>query len=175
MSFLFIPESGFCFYLSKSGVERKQVKQKRAEWRAYGCQRAVAFLSLPPSACKRKEWRRREKRSLVARQQRRGHERREPASFSHSSPCALRDHTHLLAYWTRVIDQQTPVLEEVSRSSRRGPRSCVRLCVSPVACCNGQKWTEKWNRTRGWQLGEDGRHAGDPGSAGARTPGSRSR
>lgn len=51
----------------------------------------------------------------------------------------------------------------------------MRLCASPVACCNGQKWTEKWNRTRGWQLGEDGRHAGNPGSAGARTPGSRSR
>lgn len=48
------------------------------------------------------------------------------------------------------------------------------LCVLRVAC-NGEKWTEKWNRTRGLQLGEDVRHAGDPASPGARTPRSRPR
>lgn len=51
---------------------------------------------------------------------------------------------------------------------------CVCLCVLRVAC-HGQKWTEKWNRTRGLQLGEDVRHAGDPASPGARTPRSRPR
>lgn len=65
----------------------------------------------------------------------------------------------------------------VSQFPRRGPRSfflCVCLCVLRVAC-HGQKWTEKWNRTRGLQLGEDVRHAGDPASPGARTPRSRPR
>lgn len=64
----------------------------------------------------------------------------------------------------------------VSQFPRRGPRSFffVCLCVLRVAC-HGQKWTEKWNRTRGLQLGEDVRHAGDPASPGARTPRSRPR
>lgn len=61
-----------------------------------------------------------------------------------------------------------------SHFPHRGPRSFVCLCVLRVAC-NGEKWTEKWNRTRGLQLGEDVRHAGDPASPGARTPRSRPR
>lgn len=54
----------------------------------------------------------------------------------------------------------------------RGVFAC--LCVLRVAG-NGEKWTEKWNRTRGLQLGEDVRHVGDPGSPGACTARSRPR
>lgn len=69
-----------------------------------------------------------------------------------------------------------PVLEGgVPHFPRRGPRSCVCLCVLRVTCCNGQKWTEKWNRTRGLQLGGDVCRAGNPASPGARTPRSRPR
>lgn len=138
---------------------------------------------------KRKEWRRRERTERKAElsgetaaplTRVKGLRLFPPPLSSHSSPCALWDGLRPprryppLAYWTRLINQQT-LLEWVSRFSRRGPRSCACLCVSRVACCNGQKWTEKWNRTRVWQLAEDGRHAGNPGSAGARTPRSRSR
>lgn len=85
-------------------------------------------------------------------------------------------------FWTRLINQQTLRWTKgerggvlISPTADRGVVCvCVCLCVIRVAC-NGEKWTEKWNRTRGLQLGEDVHHAGDPAPPSARTPRSRPR